>query len=96
MAREVVEVVETHIVPVDKPGMMIVEAPNGQLIQAPFEVFIAALLAQLPDRQQADLCDLVVRMTVAHNGRPDQFIDARRPRASHLSPLAEQMIRSSS
>ena len=77
MAAEVIEVIESRIVPVEKPGMMIVEAPNGQFLQAPLEVWIAALLAQLTDAQQSLLCDRVARMTLAHNARAGQIIDPR-------------------
>jgi hypothetical protein len=74
---ETIEVIETRIVPVGKPGMMIVKTPNGMLIQAPYEVWIAAIMGQLTDVQQAALCDRVARMTLEHNAKSDNLIDAR-------------------
>jgi hypothetical protein len=74
MMADALEVIETRIVPVEKPGMMTVEAPNGMLIQAPLEIWMAAVMAQLSDAHQARLCDRVVRMTLEHNGRHGQII----------------------
>lgn len=75
---ETIEMIESRIIPVEKPGMMIVQAPNGLMVQAPIEIWLAAIMAQLSDADQAMMCDRVVKMTLEHNKSiPGQIIDPR-------------------
>lgn len=81
MPHETIEVVETRIVPVESPGMLIVEAPNGEFLKAPTEIWIAAILGHLAPAQQGEVCARVRRLTLAHNGRPGQILDPRQASA---------------
>jgi hypothetical protein len=81
MPRETIEVVETRIVPVDRAGMLSIEAPNGTFIQAPFEVWIAALLGDLDPAHQGEVCERVARLTRAHNAASGAIIDVRQASA---------------